>query len=144
MDQVISKTAKNTYFTIGFILVLGALPLFLEEHIIPNWVCYVMWGFGLLLIFMIKTTVVTKNEIAVSFITGRKPKTIKKADITGIVIKIKADTLAQRIGMMKKDRVLQIRGTDKFDIIYLSERFDSGFNEVVAFLQQNYSEYFKK
>lgn len=143
MDRVVSKSSRMLYFAILLVLFLGTAPLFLEDAA-PIWVSIIMWALGVGLIFAIRTIEFTRNTITVKFIAGRRPIILNKEDIDTISIKISGDTVAQRTGIMKKDRVLQIRGKEKRKSIFINERFDQSFDQIHHFLQKHYRSAFDR
>ena len=143
MDKIVSKSSGMLYFAILLVLFLGTAPLFLED-VAPIWVSIIMWALGVGLIFAIRTIEFTRDTIKVKFIAGRRPIILNKDDIDTISVKISGDTVAQRTGIMKKDRVLQIRGKEKRKSIFINERFDQSFDHIHAFLKKHYKAAFER
>lgn len=132
------------YFAIGIVLVLGTFPLFLGERDYPIWISAIMWALAIGLVFAIRKIEFTPDQISIKYLAGRPPKTMQKEDVNTISIRITGDTTAQRVGMMKKDRVLEIRGYKKRQLILVNERFDQSFDEIHAFLKEHYREAFDR
>jgi len=139
MDKITSKPSYKFYFAILLVLFLGTAPLFMKG-VAPLWVSCIMWGLGLVLLFAIKTTIYTADEIRTKFIAGRKPIVLKKEEIDTIIEKIEGDTTAQRVGMMKKDKVIHIVGKDPKRVHFVNERFDNQYQQIRNLLKKHYAD----
>jgi hypothetical protein len=140
MEKIVSKPSYKFFFSIALVMFLGTAPLFLSGEVAPLWVSGIMWGIGIALLFAIKTTIYSADEIRTKFIAGRKPIVLKKEEIDTIIEKVEGEVTAQRIGLMKKDKVIHIIGKDPKRVHFVNERFDNQYHQIRNLLKKHYVE----
>lgn len=140
MNKIESKPSSTYFIGMAAMVVLAFLPFLMPENTMPHWIGIVFGVIGIMLIFGIKTTIFSPDEIRVKFLAGRKPIVVKKEHIVTIQIVEEAHSTAQRVGMMKKDRVIEIKVKDSKQMISVIEKMDKQFNEIHDFLHKHYKE----
>ena len=140
MEKIVSKPSNTYFIGMAAMVVLAFVPFLMPEDTMPHWIGIVFGVIAIMLIFGIKSTVFTPDEITIKFIAGRKPIIVKKEDIDTIQIVEEAHSTAQRVGMMKKDKIIEIKVKNSKQMISVIEKMDKQFKEIHDFLHVHYKE----
>ncbi len=143
MEKVISKSSNNIT-PIVICLGIGIALIVVDQSILPWWLAFIFFAISVILFLSIRTITITPYEVNARRVLQKTGKTIKKEDIASIGQSIKGNTLAQNSGMMPKNALLEIKGKNKTDIIYLSQMGEAKYPELYRILAEHYGHLFEK
>jgi hypothetical protein len=143
--EKINITAISKPLMVGsWFIVLGILPFVFASRGIPLWVSIFFFFFAFICIIQIKRFELSLHHIHVKNVITGKTTIIERNEIAYVAIGDMPETMASRMGLMKRARMATVKSTGKINISIGS--FSTGhpkFHQVEQFLEDHYYEYFK-
>ena len=141
MEKIVSKSSGKLKGGIVFVFLMGITLLVLNivrGDNTPWWAIAIFWSLGILISFMLKTETYEKHAITTKFwITGRE-KILDTNNIHSLQIKLNEKSTATNMGIMKRTRIIHIKGENDKRIHFVDEYTQGNFEEILIMLKSGF------
>ncbi len=143
MEKLTISAVSKPLFICSWFLILGCLPFLFPSRGIPYWTSVMFFFFALIIIFQLKKFGLSANEIEMNHLITGKKTIIQKAEIERISLGEMPLTMASRLGLMRRGKMVTILSKNKTKIsIATPSTGHEKFAQLTKFLITNYPEFF--